>query len=187
MVRRGALLGALLVGLGQPDRVHAQSPDTTHGPRPFTAFSNSAQSMRDSIVALARAQVGKKYVWGGTSPVKGFDCSGLVAYIMAKLNVDVPRTAAQQARVGRTVEKDVSHLRPGDLVTFGSSKRISHIGVYVGDGRFIHASTGAGKVVESRLLRPRHPGVKPWRGVRRLVTEADSTPADSTPDTKTPG
>lgn len=187
MVRRGALLGALLVGLGQPDRVHAQSPDSTNRPRPFAAFSNSAQTMRDSIVTLARAQVGRKYVWGGTSPTKGFDCSGLVAYIMAKLNVDVPRTAAQQARVGRTVDKDVSRLRPGDLVTFGSSKRISHIGVYVGEGRFIHASTKAGRVVESQLLRPRYPGVKPWRGAVRLVTEADSAAVDSATATKKPG
>lgn len=150
--------------------------------KPFAAFSRSALDLRDSIVALARAQVGKRYVFGGEDPKRGFDCSGLVKYIVAALHISVPRTAAQQAAVGRAVPRDTSRLLPGDLVTFGRGKRISHIGIYVGNGRMVHASTKAGRVIETNLLRPRAAGIKPWRGARRIVL-VDSTgalvPADS--------
>jgi cell wall-associated NlpC family hydrolase len=139
--------------------------------KPFEALSNSAQAVRDSLVAMARAQVGKPYRFGGRSPERGFDCSGLVQYLMAALHRDVPRTAAQQAAVGLPVERDTSRLRPGDLLTFGSGKRTSHIGIYVGNGRYIHASSVAGRVVESPIIR-RAERVKPWRGARRVIAVA---------------
>ena len=142
--------------------------------RPLAAFSLSATTLRDSIVALARAQLGTPYVFGGTNPDRGFDCSGLVKYLAHALNLDVPRTAAQQARVGKAVRRDEELLRPGDLLTFGTGKRVSHIGIYIGDGKFIHASTGAGKVVIADLDRPKARGIKPWQGVRRLILGPDS-------------
>lgn len=141
---------------------------------PFAALNASAQSMRDSIVSLARAQVGTRYVLGGETPDRGFDCSGLVRYLMAAWNVALPRTAAQQARSGLAVGKDTTSLRPGDLLTFGRGKRASHIGIYVGEGRFIHASSKAGRVVESKLHRPPARGIKPLRGARRFVVTGDS-------------
>lgn len=144
---------------------------------PFAAFSRSAESLRDSLVALARAQIGKRYVWGGESPKLGFDCSGLVQYVLSLLDVHAPRTAAQLERFGVAVPKDTSDLRPGDLVTFGRGKRASHIGIYVGNGRFIHASSAAGRVVESRLQRPPSRKIKPWRAARRVVLVPDSTTA----------
>jgi cell wall-associated NlpC family hydrolase len=136
----------------------------------------AAGSLRDSIVALARAQLGTRYVFGGTNPDRGFDCSGFIRYIAQALDLDVPRTANEQSRVGAAVAADPSRLRPGDLLTFGSGKRVSHIGIYVGDGKFVHASTVAGRVIESRLDR-RGRGVKPWQGVRRLFADADSAAA----------
>lgn len=143
-------------------------------PRPFAAFSASARSFGDSLVALARAQIGRRYRFGGTTPEHGFDCSGLVRYVLAALHISVPRTAREQARSGMLVERDTSQLQPGDLVTFGSKHRISHIGIYVGDGRFVQASSKAGRVIETPLNRRLVAGVKPWRGARRLV------PTDST-------
>ncbi len=151
--------------------------------KPFTAMSNSAQSLRDSIVAMARAQIGTKYKFGGGSPEKGFDCSGLVKFVMAALNLDVPRTAKQQAKVGLAVVRDTSQLLPGDLLTFGKGKKgvVSHVGIYVGDGRFVQASSAAGRVVESPLERPPSPRIKVWRGVRRLVDDsAAAAPAVAT-------
>src|SRR5688572_19215565 len=71
--------------------------------RPFAEFSASALTMRDSIVAIARAQVGKRYRFGGTSPDRGFDCSGLVKYVLQALAVDVPRTSREQSRVGAAI------------------------------------------------------------------------------------
>ncbi|MEJ7811408.1 MAG: C40 family peptidase [Gemmatimonadaceae bacterium] len=147
---------------------------------PFAMFSQSAQQIRDSLVAMARAQIGARYVLGGESPDGGFDCSGLVRYLMTAMQVTLPRTAAQQATAGIAVEKDLTSLRPGDLLTFGKGARASHIGIYVGDGRFVHASSAAGRVVESNVLRPRSRLIKPWRGVRRLVIPVDSTAAGST-------
>jgi cell wall-associated NlpC family hydrolase len=162
-----------------PSPVPAPLPSAlgpTVAPRrsPFAAFSASATSLRDSLVALARAQVGRRYRLGGESPEGGFDCSGLVRYVMSALKVELPRTANQQARSGSEVARVESQLRPGDLVTFGSKRRISHIGIYVGEGRFVHASTKAGHVIESKLDRPPSPLIKPWRGVRRVIVTGDS-------------
>jgi cell wall-associated NlpC family hydrolase len=148
--------------------------------RPFAIWSESAGSVRDTLVAVARAQIGTRYVLGGTTP-KGFDCSGLVRYVMGALKVELPRTAAQQARVGDEVSTDPSRLRPGDLLTFGrrGGRGVSHIGIYVGEGRYVHASSVAGRVIESDLSRTGSPLIKAWRGVRRIVAgaaEPDSLP-----------
>jgi len=141
-------------------------------PKPFAAFSRSAMSLRDSLVALARAQIGTKYVHGGETPDHGFDCSGLVRYIVAALHIVVPRTAARQAFAGIGVPRDTSQMLPGDLVTFGRGKgAVSHIGIYVGNGRIVHASTKAGEVIETDLLKPKVAGIKKWRGTRRVLTD----------------
>ena len=133
-------------------------------------MSASASSLRDSLVAFTRAQVGVRYRYGGASPERGFDCSGLVKYIMARFNLSLPRTANAQAGLGAVVDRDTSQLRPGDLLLFSTRDRgpVSHIGIYVGEGRFIHASSVARRVVETPLARPPAPRIKLWRGVRRI-------------------
>lgn len=141
--------------------------------KPFAAFSQSVHSMRDSLVAIARAQVGTRYVTGGTTPEHGFDCSGLVRYVMAALKVDLPRTARQQATSGLAVVRDRNRLRPGDLLTFGKGKAgVNHVGIYIGNGRYVHASSGAGHVIESDIGRSSSSLVRAWRGVRRIVSVA---------------
>jgi cell wall-associated NlpC family hydrolase len=148
-------------------------------PKPFAAFSRSAMTLRDSLVALARAQVGTPYVHGGETPARGFDCSGLVRYLVAALHIVVPRTAARQAFAGIAVPKDTAAMLPGDLVTFGRGKKgaVSHIGIYVGNGRIVHASTKAGEVIETDLMKPKVAGIKKWRGARRVLTDDGSTVA----------
>lgn len=180
LVRHATVL-CTIVALGVPASVRAQSVAQAGAPKPFEAFSNSAHSLRDSIVAMAKAQVGTKYKRGGTTPAKGFDCSGLIKYITAALNLDVPRTAKQQAGVGLAVNRDTSRLLPGDLLTFGKGKKgaISHVGIYIGDGKFIHASSVAGKVVEAKIDRPVTSLTKIWKGARRLFT--DDSAKDATP------
>jgi cell wall-associated NlpC family hydrolase len=149
------------------------APVMAQTPKPFEAMSNSAQSLRDSIVSLARAQIGTRYKLGGITPEKGFDCSGLVKFVMSALNLDVPRTAKQQSKVGLAIVRDTSRLLPGDVLTFGRGKKgvVSHVGIYVGDGRFVQASSAAGRVVETPLDRPSSPRIKVWRGVRRLLPD----------------
>ena len=135
--------------------------------------------MRDSVVQMARAQIGKRYRTGGVTPEKGFDCSGLVQYVLTALSLKVPRTAKQQATQGLAISKDTSSLLPGDLLTFGKGKKgaVSHIGIYVGDGRYVHASSVAGKVIESPLDRPFSPLIKIWRGARRVLASNDTAAA----------
>ena len=148
-------------------------------PRPFAALSNTAVSMRDSIVAVARSQIGTRYRFGGTTPSRGFDCSGFVRYVLGALQLVLPRTAAQQATIGDGVPKDTTQLRPGDLLTFGRGNRVTHIGIYVGNGRYVHASPTAGRVIETSLGRIESPLVKIWRGGRRLLAASDEA-SDST-------
>ena len=116
--------------------------------------------------------MGRHYRLGGTNPRGGFDCSGLVRYVAAALNISLPRTAAEQARAGTRITPDGGLLRPGDLLTFGAG-RISHVGIYVGGGRMVHASSRAGRVIETRL-DPRLANL-PLRGARRVILAAAPT------------
>jgi cell wall-associated NlpC family hydrolase len=169
-----SVLPALSEAQVTPEKSAADSAATPHRRGGFAIFGGNAGAVRDSLVTLARQQLGRRYVLGGTSPDRGFDCSGLIRYVLAKLDIRVPRTAAQQERVGERIAKDTAELQPGDLVTFGRGSGASHIGIYVGDGRFIHASSTAGRVVESPLIRPPARKIKPWRGARRILAGSDS-------------
>jgi len=103
----------------------------------------------DLILQKAKSYYGVPYVWGGTSP-SGFDCSGFTHYVMLKNNIIIPRTASAQYNSGYWVSK--SNLRKGDLVFFTTYKSgPSHVGIYIGNNQFIHASSGAGKVTISNL------------------------------------
>lgn len=139
-------------------------------PRPFEVFALS-ESLRDSIVALALSQLGMPYVLGGATPRRGFDCSGLVRWVAAQVHMPLPRTARMQARIGKPVAR--ARLEPGDLLAFGEGKRVSHVGIYVGGGRFVHASSVAGRVVVSALDRKPSRLIRPMRAARRLLATAD--------------
>ncbi len=172
---RAAVVLSTVAALAVPAGLSAQQAPA----KPFEAFSNSARSLRDSVVAIAKAQLGKRYRTGGETPTKGFDCSGLVRYVMSALELQVPRTAKQQAAEGLAVTKDTSRLLPGDVLTFGKGKKgsVSHVGIYIGDGKYIHASSVAGRVIESSIDRPFSPLIKAWRGARRLLSLDDSVSA----------
>jgi cell wall-associated NlpC family hydrolase len=88
----------------------------------------------DDVVADAKRYLGIRYVWGGTDPSKGLDCSGLVQRVFDDLGVSLPRTVAQQKDSGTPVPS-MKEAKPGDLLVFGSH----HIGIYVGDGKMLHA------------------------------------------------
>jgi hypothetical protein len=89
-------------------------------------------SKADDALALARAQLGKPYVWGAEGP-GAFDCSGLVQFVMAQVGITLPRTAAQQQKTTTRVDSP----QPGDLVFYGDPA--SHVGLYIGAGRMIDA------------------------------------------------
>jgi len=147
----------------------------------------SVERLRDSVVSFAKKQLGKRYQLGGSTPTQGFDCSGLVKYVMSAFKLELPRTAMDQAREGMAVKKDTSRLLPGDLLTFGTTKMspVSHVGIYVGDGRYIHASSVAGRVIESPINRPPAPLVRVWSGARRMLVDK-KRPARPVPTTALP-
>lgn len=111
---------------------------------PTVSPSNSP--LADQIVKLAEKQLGIPYKWGEESPSKGFDCSGLVYYVLKTLGVNISRTQATMYKQGTYVPK--SELKPGDIVFFQNTYKagISHVGIYVGNGKFIHAPQ-SGQVV----------------------------------------
>lgn len=102
----------------------------------------------DAIVATAKTCLGVPYQWGGES-MSGFDCSGLVQYVFKKNGISLGRTVGKQYRAGTPISK--SQLKPGDLVFFQNTyiNGLSHVGIYIGDGQFIHASSDG--VMTSKL------------------------------------
>ena len=136
---------------------------------PFTIPAWDDAPTRESLVNMARSQLGARYILGAQKPGLAFDCSGLVRFVMAALRIEMPRTAHEQAQRGASVARNVDELRVGDLLTFGRGKRVTHIGIYVGEGRFVHASVAARKVVESRIDKPGSWYSRHWMGARRLL------------------
>lgn len=116
-------------------------------------------------VRVALEMVGTPYVWGGNSP-KGFDCSGLVQYSYSLAGLELPRVTIKQRSASRAVPR--RQLRPGDLLFFHiDGKRYSHIGIYIGEGEFVHAPRTGKSVTTASLSNPywqRHFG-----GARRPV------------------
>jgi len=110
-----------------------------------TAARPTDSARGQTVVALAKQHMGAPYRWGGSSP-SGFDCSGLVRYVYAQVGIALPHNAAQQYRLGMPVARE--DLEPGDLVFFD---RLRHNGIYVGDGRFIHARQTGRRVAIASL------------------------------------
>ncbi|MDQ8033056.1 hypothetical protein CEG14_07085 [Bordetella genomosp. 1] len=123
-------------------------------------------SSESALVAEALNQLGVRYRFGGNSPDTGFDCSGLVAYSVERsLGVKMPRNSAEMARTATAIEKN--DLRPGDLVFFNTlGRRYSHVGIYMGDNRFVH-SPSAGGVVRVENMTVAY-WSKRFNGARRI-------------------
>ncbi len=124
----------------------------------------------NAVLMRALGLVGTPYRYGGNTPESGFDCSGLVAYVFRDmLDLRLPRTSGELAKVqGPRIEP--MRLAPGDLVFFGSRGSVTHVGIYVGEGRFVHAPSSGGTV------RLDHLDGSYWRdhysGARRVLTRS---------------
>ncbi|WP_165763810.1 C40 family peptidase [Halalkalibacter urbisdiaboli] len=126
-----------------------------------------ASSTQDEVVKIAKEYIGVPYKFGGTTP-SGFDCSGFIKYVMDKADVKMPRTASEQYNSGEAVKK--ANLQKGDLVFFETYKPgPSHSGIYVGDGKFIHASSSKGITISS-VNDPYYWGPR-YLGAKRVIKE----------------
>ena len=114
------------------------------------------------------SSIGVDYKYGGSSHATGFDCSGLVAHVFREgYGIQLPRNSIGQSQAGQPVSPE--ELKPGDLVFYNTLNRpFSHVGIYLGDGRFIHApKTGSAVRIES--LKSAY-WIKRWNGARRIST-----------------
>jgi len=113
----------------------------TPPPPPASEEANQAKELRKTLIDLAMKLRHSRYVLGGHSPSTGFDCSGFVRYVFARaIGLELPTNSASQFHVGHRVKRD--EMKPGDLVFFrtaGLRGRVSHVGIYLSDGRFIHS------------------------------------------------
>ena len=115
------------------------------------APDRSAQSPGAQAAAVALDQVGVRYRYGGSGP-QGFDCSGLVHYAYAQAGVAVPRTTGQLWAAAEDVDR--SELRPGDILFFSIEGKMSHVGMYLGERRFVHAPQSGRSVSVASLDAP---------------------------------
>lgn len=114
----------------------------------YIVSGSASTVLRNRVVSTAKQYIGVPYVWAGTSP-SGFDCSGFTQYVFKACGMTIPRTCQDQYTLGTYVSKE--NLQPGDLVFFQNTYKtgISHVGIYVGDGMFIHASSSKGVTISN--------------------------------------
>jgi len=144
------VIALLAAGCASAPRAPSPGPDV---PRERVGEPGPDEdSTSAAIVRVAVALIGTPYRYGGND-TRGFDCSGLVFYSYEHAGLKVPRTAAEQRRAARFVKREA--LLPGDLVFFRTAKgRADHVGIYTGDGRFIHAPSSGHAVSYAYLDEP---------------------------------
>jgi hypothetical protein len=147
-------------------------------PRGFPNFVDHSVG-REEISIQAMSLVGVPYRWGGNTPDSGFDCSGLVRYVVGRAaSVTLPRTTADMSQRGDTIEPD--GIAPGDLIFFNTTGRAhSHVGIYVGKLRFVNAPSTGGTVRLDYLTNPYW--AKRFDGIRRVAPPRDKAAPFDTP------
>jgi hypothetical protein len=179
----------LLGGCGKPDH-HPKNPNY-HIIKPSVKYAPSVENLGKMVKQLQ----GSPYVWAEEGP-NNFDCSGFTYYLYGSMGIEIPRVARHQAREGKKI--NVDSLRYGDLIFFATSRRsrkkITHVGMYLGDGWFTHASTVDHEIIYSNLFKSEYYKDK-LRGCRRYLPDEvfqdptreiwDAQPEDKDEDTDT--
>ena len=130
------------------------APSGRQSPPSGSRASSGSQDEAGDLIMNAMSLIGLSYRFGGNSPTQGLDCSGFMQYIFKRsMGITLPRTSAEMATVGQPVER--ANLKPGDMVFFGSGGRVSHVGMYIGNDRFIHAPR-TGRDIEISSMNGAH-------------------------------
>ncbi|MGH7583767.1 MAG: C40 family peptidase [Gemmatimonadales bacterium] len=156
----------------QPEAAGLWVPPPTADILRARGIPDAKARLLSNVVGTALEEMGQPYVWGGTgNGAGGFDCSGLIEYTYSRQGIRIPRTAAGQAGAGVAIRRDRDDLLPGDILVFSDhGDQPTHVGLYVGDGRFIHSASRG--VLLSRLADDDPEGhywLHRWIGVRRIV------------------
>jgi cell wall-associated NlpC family hydrolase len=180
-----ALAAIALVLLPRPGLAAQPATASTHARAVEHPVARVLQSAQD-LAIYALGLIGVDYRYGGSSPEHGLDCSGLVRYVFQEVvGVTLPRTAREMARLGGRVAP--GDLQAGDLVFFNTrSSPFSHVGIYLGDDRFIHAPHRGGEVeivtMSQRYWQQRYDGARRLVAfVPELISSAQAAPADPAP------
>ena len=133
-------------------------------------FSGKGSKKSMKMIKLAKNKLGRRYVWGAVGQKNTFDCSGLTSYVCKKNGIKIPRRAIEQSKYGKYVSRN--NLKPGDLIFFDTSKRhkgyVNHVGIYIGNNQFIHASSAKHKVIITSLKKNFYS--KRYKGARRVTS-----------------
>ena len=141
-------VAALLTGCAGTPNLPTASPTGRIVVEPRAANAAVGAAIAD----LAMGMVGTRYRFGGTDPQQGFDCSGLVFYTYSQAGYEVPRTSQEQFRVARKIA--LGDANAGDLMFFQDQSKLSHVGIYLGDGMFVHAPASGQNVAVASLDTP---------------------------------
>jgi len=150
-----------------------QSDTDSPSPRFSSSSTTSVPNSKiHNLMEYATSFVGARYRFGGSSPSTGFDCSGYVKYVFQnQFGISLPHNAAAMSRIGKRVAQ--RELRPGDLVLFTTLRRsFGHVGIYIGNNRFIHAASSRTGIVEISSLDESY-WARAFRGGRRLAVGSD--------------
>lgn len=177
------------------DRAPISALDSTEdAPHPSLLghFAQRAGNVANDVVESSLSMIGVRYRWGGTTPSHGLDCSGFVRYVFQDtLGLQLPRRAEDMAHTGQKVM--ISELQPGDLVFFNTMRRtFSHVGIYLGDNRFIHAPRTGERVridmLDNGYWEQRLTGARRMAATSLARTaSARALPVSYTPDASSPG
>ncbi|MDH3420152.1 MAG: C40 family peptidase [Gammaproteobacteria bacterium] len=125
-------------------------PTAVAAPSPHAPAQRLDRGERAALIA--REQIGIQYRYGGMNPATGFDCSGLVYYSYTQAGITVPRTSSDQFRAARKIS--LADAQPGDVVFFQDQEKLSHVGIYLGQRRFIHAPSSGRTVSVANIDSP---------------------------------
>jgi cell wall-associated NlpC family hydrolase len=152
-VRLTLLLPLLMIGAVVSGCAGAPAPAVARAPARLVVEPRVAgRRVGDAIAALARDLVGTRYHYGGARPDEGFDCSGLVFYAYGRAGYVVPRTSQELFRAARKIA--LGDAGAGDLMFFQDEAKLAHVGIYLGDGRFVHAPASGQDVAVASLDSP---------------------------------
>jgi len=152
LITRSSMSSAVRIKRGRVKRKHKFDIGDIF----YSSLRNSSSSKARGIISLAKRKLGRRYVWGATGGRNTFDCSGLTSYVYKHNGIKLPRRAIAQSRVGKRISR--RNLRKGDLIFFDTSRGrrgyVNHVGIYIGNNKFIHASSAKHKVVITSLSKP---------------------------------